>query len=215
MPQADVDIVNIALTMLGEQRVLSIFPPANTKASKSANAIYAFERDNELRAHRWRFSITRVQLPSLTTPPPFGYSVAYQLPADLLAVIEAGPVQPGTWRMPLGMVTDGADYAIEGSQILFSYSYLPSNTPPNPTPLNLRYVKRVENANAFDSCFVVALACRLAVALAEDLTQDAAKKLAAQKDYQQALITAIRANAMEQPPDPLPDNSWLLSRLPG
>jgi hypothetical protein len=61
--------------------------------------------------------------------------------------------------------------------------------------------------------FVEAFACRLAMEMAEDLTQSNSKRELAQAEYMAALRGAIRASSVEQPPQALPDNSWLLSRL--
>ena len=49
--------------------------------------------------------------------------------------------------------------------------------------------------------------------MAEDLTQSNTKRELAQAEYIASLRGAIRANAIEQPPQDMPDNSWMMSRL--
>src|SRR5208282_233763 len=213
---ADVDIVNLALTKLGSQRITTLTD--NVKAARSANAIYAITRDSELRAHQWNFATKRVILPALASKPVFGFQLAYELPVDCLKVIQAGDTYPGTPRV-LGVVTEtgGNDYQIEGTMIVTNRgtSWLPVVPPATPPALRLRYTARITDPNMFDSSFVEAFAMRLAMDLAEDLTQQIDKRKIAQEEYKAAIMTALRANAIELPPDTLPDNTWLLARLPG
>jgi hypothetical protein len=209
---SDVEIVNVALTLLGQQRITTLND--NVKAARSALAIYEIERDAELREHIWNFAVKRVLLPALTTPPAFGYFAAYQLPDDNIRVIQAGRWSPGTQRW-LGVVTsEAADWKIEGKTIVSNQvTGFGTSTPLGPLPL--RYIARITDPTMFDPGFVEAFGCRLAAKLAEDMTQMGDKRDRANAQYQKAIIAAIRADSIELPPDPLPDNSWLLSRLPG
>lgn len=209
---SDVDIVNLALVKLGARRITTLLD--NVKEARSANAIYALERDNELRAHIWNFSVARVQLAASPTPPPFGYQLAYPLPNDYLRVIQAGSFYPGAPRT-IGITTeDFSGYKIEGGMVLTNLgaSGLSSTAP---GPLNLRYIRKIIDPTQFDSSFVVAFAMRMAMELAEDLTGQAQKRTMAEQEYKAAIASAIMANALELPPDPQPDNTWLLARLPG
>ena len=200
---SDVDIGNMALTLLGQQPILQLTD--NVKAARSLNRIYAMVRDNELRAHIWNFATTRTKLPALSTIPAFGYNLAYQLPPDCLQVIQVGDAAPGG-MLWLGITqSDASDYKIEGRTIVTNWT----------APLSVRYIARVTDPTLFDSCFVNAFACRLAMRLCEDMTAISGKRQLAQNEYKEAIVTALRANAIELPPDPLPDNSWLLSRSPG
>lgn len=214
---SDVDIVNLGLTLLGEQRIQSF--TQSSKAARSANAIYFMERDNELRIHQWNFATARALLPALTAIPVFGYQFAYELPADYLRVIQVGDVYPGARRVLGTVVESQNEYQIEGQTIVtnpFPVSGQPFVPPPSPPgPLQLRYTRRVTDPNQFDASFVNALGCRMAMKLCEDLTQDGNKRKLAASEYREAILAALRANAIELPPDALPDNSWILSRLPG
>lgn len=206
---SDVDICNLALTKLGAQRILTLTD--NNKAARSFNAIYALERDNELRAHFWNFATVRTTLPALVQTPAFGpYDTLYQLPTDpwCLQVIQVGMWAPGSQRW-LGVTTEASPYKIEGRNILTNASLSQFG------PMPLRYTARITDPAMFDSAFVMAFACRLAMEMAEDLTQNSGKRQLAQGEYKSAISMAMRANAIELPPDPLPDNGWLLARLPG
>lgn len=203
---SDIDICNLALTKLGAMRILSFAD--NTKAARSLNAIYALERDNELSAHQWNFAIVRTTLPALANAPAFDYTLAYQLPDDCLRVIQVGDTAPGSTRTDY-LTEDGADYRIEGKTIVTG-----GVTAAGASPLPLRYIARITDPNMFDAGFIKAFACRLAMEMAEDLTQSSSKRQLAQGEYKEAILSAIRADSIELPPEPLPDNTWVLSRLP-
>lgn len=96
-----------------------------------------------------------------------------------------------------------AEYMLEGNKILTDYT----------APLKIRYIKREQDTAQWDSTFVEAIACRLAAEMAEDLTQSNQKKDAAWKEYDQALMAAIRSGAVEQQHQDMPDDSWVLSRI--
>jgi hypothetical protein len=61
--------------------------------------------------------------------------------------------------------------------------------------------------------FAEVFACRLAVEVCERLTQSNTKRQIAWDEYQQAMRAAVRSDAIENPPEPLPDDSWILSRI--
>jgi hypothetical protein len=96
-----------------------------------------------------------------------------------------------------------ADYSLEGNKILTDIG----------SPLKLRYISRVQDTTQWDAMFVEAVACRLAMEMAEDLTQSNTKRELAQAEYTAMLRSAIRASSIEQPAQDMPDNSWLLSRI--
>ena len=78
----------------------------------------------------------------------------YQLPVDLMVLVSVGDVyyrpriSPGIRSVPVT-----AEYRMKGRELL-------TNLPP---PLSLRYRVRVTDASKFDSTFVDALACMLAI----------------------------------------------------
>ncbi len=212
----DVDIVNLALTQLGQARLTTLQDA--TKAARSATAIYDLERKRELRAHRWRFATARILLPALTGTPPFGFQFQYQLPSDYLQAIAVGWFAPGADLAIYRGGQDEVDYRIEGQTILWGKTFNFAPTPPAtavPSALPLRYIRDVTDTNQFDACFVNAFACRLAMNLSEDITQQASKRQLAQQEYKVAIMEALQTNAIEQPPEQLNDGTWLRSRLPG
>lgn len=61
----------------------------NTNEAKVASSIYEDTKLTLLQSHPWRFSLVQADLGgALTTEPLFKYKYQYQLPADLLRIIE-------------------------------------------------------------------------------------------------------------------------------
>lgn len=196
-----VQIVNSALTKLGATRITALTD--NTKSAREMNAIYELRRDACLRAHNWNFAMERTSLSALSEAPSWGYSVAYQLPTDCLRVVQVNDIWviPGSSDFIGG--PDEEPFKIEGRKIVTDWS----------APLKIRYIKRVTDASQYDATFVEFLASDLAHQACEALTQSNSKKASAEKDLERALLSAVRANAIELPPQPMPDDSWMAARF--
>jgi hypothetical protein len=197
---SQVEIANRALTKLGAARIISFAD--DNKQSRSVNSMFSVVRDAELRAHLWSFTIKRDSLPALTTTPAWGYDYEYQLPPDCLRLLEVDDIYPGP-NLDDYRNANTQEFTIEGRKILTNKD----------APLKIRYVSRVADTTQWDATFVEAFACRLAMEMCEDLTQSNSKKESVKDDYNTAIMMAIRANAIELPPQDLPDDSWVMSRL--
>lgn len=194
MPASAVQIANLALTKLGEHRILSLTD--DSKQARCINALFDLWRDAELARHRWKFALTRQQLAADAASPDWGYDFAYTLPSELLSL-----VQVGEFYVPSGSKAKGP-WQREGAKLLTDIS----------APLKIRFVQRVTNTGLFHPLFVVAFACRLAHEACEEITQSSAKKQALAAEYRDTVIEAVRADAMEATPDELPWGSWIDSR---
>lgn len=198
---SSVDIANSALTKLGEARITSLTD--DVKAAREINAIFELRRDALLRAFNWNFAMKRAQLSASADAPSWGYTLQYQLPADCLRMIQVGEyyVIPGLSDYIGG--TDTELFKIEGRTIVTDLS----------APLKVRYTQKVTNTGLFDALFVEVFASDLAMQTAWALTQSNSKKQDAREDKRVALLEAIRANAIELPPQAIQDDSWIMSRL--
>ena len=94
------------------------------------------------------------------------------------------------------------DWVIEGRQLLTN----------EPAPLNIRFIGRVVDVTLFDALLYTAVAARLAVYLAANLTESAARVQSMQGYYQQVLREARSVDAQEGTPGPFVADEWLLSR---
>lgn len=201
MAASDVAIANLALTRLGDLRITSL--SENTKPAREVNAVYTMLRDRLMRRYVWRFAVKRDSVAASTDEPAFGYDYKFPLPSDCLRVLQVGEYFPGVSLADF-VGSSSADYAIEGRYIL-------SN---DDGPLYLRYLARIEDPTQFDAAFDVLLSCDIAEAVAEALGQFSATKLQLIKqDRKDALREAVTANAIENPPEQIADDAWLLARL--
>jgi hypothetical protein len=199
-----IGICNRALTKLGSNRITSLND--NTKPARVMSANYDSVRRSELRAHRWSFALTRAALPALAAAPAWGFARQFQLPADNLRLDQIE--QAYTWygdyyRWSSASNFDTALYSIEGGKLLTNL----------PAPLNIRYAQDITDPNLFDATFDEAFACKLAMEACEDLTQSSTKFQQIATEYGDAIKTAIRANAIERPPEPLAESDWILARI--
>lgn len=198
---SDVQIANSALTKLGAARITALTD--NTKEAREINAIYELRRNKLLRSFNWSFAMTRAQLSALADAPSWGYSYQYQLPADCVRVVQVNDL----WVIPSAADfiggPDSEPYQIEGRTIVTDFS----------APLKIRYVQKVTNPGTFDDCFVETLAYDLAHEACEAITQSSTKKADMRQGRKDEIMEAIRANAIELPPQTMADDSWIASRF--
>lgn len=195
-----IQIANRALTKLGAARITSL--DDDVKSARALKSMFDDVRDDELRAHRWSFSLKRTSLAALVGAPAFGYLYQYQVPADFLKLDMVDDRFPQV-VMDNYVNQELLDWVLEGNLILTDIA----------APLKLRYVAQVTDPNLWDVNFREALACRLAAELAEDLTQSNQKRQLAWEEHKQALVRAVRSNAIERIPVHVGDTPWILGRL--
>lgn len=194
------DIINRAMVKLGAPTIAD--PNEDSEQALKAGLVFDTLLRTELRMHPWSFAISRTQMAALSTAPAYEWTYQYQLPADFIRIVMVNDY----WAF--AGVREASDmptvpYVIEGQHLLTNFA----------APLKLRYIKDVsEDPSEWDACFVEVFSCRLAEELCETLTKSAAKKSTLEQDYRQALREARRVNAIELPPQTLPDNSWVTGR---
>ena len=185
MPSAT-DICNRALSRVGEARITSLTD--DSKQARACSSAYAHIRDEVLRAHPWNAVITRAKLAALAEAPAFGYDAQYQLPADCLCVVEVYDT-----TLP---------WVIEGRKLLSDEG----------SPVSMRYVRREEDPNQWDSLLQSTVAARLAMELCEELTQSNTKRQIATQEYQGLMSLARKADGQESSPMPFEEDSWINAR---
>ena len=95
-----------ALLRIGATTIASF--DEGTAESEVAVNLYPPLRDAVLSSHPWSFATAQATLPRLAGEPLADYSYAYQLPADFLRVLSAGPAGRG----------QGLTYRISESRLL-------------------------------------------------------------------------------------------------
>lgn len=181
-----VSICAQALLMLGKEPIAD-FNEGSDRAKYCAN-LYPALRDQLLRKHFWNCAIKRVLLSPLSTPPAFGFTAQFQLPADFLRVCEVG--------MPGRTVVD---FQIENRTILA-----------NAQSLQLRYVWRADEAQ-WDGSLVHVATVMMAALLAYPVTQSTSLRDSMQQDAVRALREAKSIDAQENPSETMGDQFPLLA----
>jgi hypothetical protein len=145
-----VSIANLALTILGADRITSL--DDNAENARRLSTIFDSALEDVLRAHPWNFAIVRAQLALLATTPTFEYDYEYQLPGNCLRVIS---VSDGT-----NIITD---FKIEGRKLLC-----------DETTVYIKYIANITDPNQYTSQFIYVLATRLAAEIAYATTNNKA-----------------------------------------
>lgn len=109
-PNSPEMICNMSQDYLKQSSINSILTPV-TVSEFIYQRWYDVERQAALRAHPWKFAIKRATLTPTTTPPPFGYLYAYNLPNDYIRKVTIGNDYYGNLKQPI---------EIEGNQVLAS-----------------------------------------------------------------------------------------------
>ena len=200
MAASNVAIANLALTKLGDLRILNLTD--NTKPAREVNAVFDMARDYLQRRFSWRYCIKRANLAADTSTPLWDWSYQYPIPSDCLRILQVGQWYPSPDLSDL-ISTGGQEYVLEGKYILSNQA----------GPLKLRYLSRVTDPVQFDTAFDMAFSAYLAYLVAEPLTASAEQKQIAYNDYRNAIKDAVIANAIENPPESLADQTWILARL--
>ena len=167
----EVALVNMALTMLGQQPI-SALTDSNNRAVM-ANARYADVRDTVLRAHPWNCAIKRDTLAKSATAPEWGYSNTFNLPSDFVRIVSIeDPKQ---------------QYSIEaGNQAGDNDVVLVTDA----SEMKVRYVYQVTSVSLMDHTLKHAIATRLAAELAMAISGDSGKESFLMEKYQMMLMQA-------------------------
>lgn len=194
MPSA-VDVCNLALQRLGAKTISSLTD--DDTAARECNRVFAHARDSELRGHQWSFARKRASLAADSTDPAFGYAKRYKLPSDFLRLLPQNGQNPVDGSLPQ------SDFQIESGYILTN----------DGAPLNIVYIRRVDDPNDFDQLFTDLLVSRIARDICEKITQSNTKLQSAQSIYQDMKNEARKINAFERPPIKSVQDPWITARL--
>lgn len=188
-------IANRTLSKLGHSRVSNV-DTENIEAAKVIRYMWDSVRDSLLELYPWNFATARTQLAKLSDAPAWGYSNKYLLPTDFLTLLTLSD------SSTLSSNTN-PDYRIEiddGQRVIVTDAS---------SPIYLIYTSRVEDTGIYPALFVEAFATRMAYEGCEQITQSNTKKQIFSQEFDKIIQDAYRADAIQNPPDPLPDDSWV------
>lgn len=198
MPTAtsDVAICNLALTKLGNDRVLTALTQAN-KEGRLCSLHYPVARDAVLAEHPWNFAIRRVDLAvEADVTPPFEFTYRFPLPADCLKVIRTENESAGyedDWRI---------ESVSGGGQVLLY----------NDATCAIEYIARVEDTALYSPIFVDALAQRIAAELAPAFADSASMAQQLWQLYEAKMRSAKGVDAQEGTPRNQVFDTWVNAR---
>lgn len=201
---AQIDIFNRALVILGEERVSS--PSQDVKAARELSAVWETTRRALLRGYRWGFAMKRAQLAALASAPLTQFDFQYLLPSDFLRLDFVGDFFVGL-SLTDYRTSDESEYALGANA---SGTVLETNLA---APLSVRYVADLTVTTTYDALFTEALAAKLAVDTGWSLTKSGTAIKIARDAFMASIQAAISVGAIERPPVPTADDSWIMSRL--
>lgn len=202
MANADVDIANRALQMVGASQIESL--TQDHPNARSMNVAYKPVRRKLIRKYAWSFAIKRTSVAADATKTLYGDLNRYALPTDYIRLLrnkETSGAVPGIGLFsPLDI---RHDWTIEGDYIVTT----------DKAPLEFRYLADIVDPTLHDASFDEAFSAMLAVETVEEITQSNTKKRELIEDFKESIREARQMGAFEKDSDvPLTDD-WLLARL--
>jgi len=180
----ELEICNTALILLGVEPVSSLAD--NVKAARYCTAIYSRIRDQLIASHYWNFAMKRAALVDSGTSPEFGFTYAYNLPADYLRVRS---------------LNENVEFKVENGKLITDLS-----------DAKLEYIYKVTDTSKFTQFFEEALIYKLAASLAFPLVQGITLATNLHDLAERKLRDARSFDGQEGTSDLLQDDEWLNAR---
>lgn len=149
MAQSDIEICNLALGYIKGGRITAF--DGSSEEAKLCERYYSQSRDQVFEEHNWNVLTTRVVLSPDSTPPAFGFTNRFPIPADPFCIRITEITDAGGTAI--------TDYKIEGRYILA-----------NVAQINLVYIGRVTDVTIYNPMLVACIARRLAGDISFSLT---------------------------------------------
>ena len=165
-----VDIANQALSLIGADSITSF--EENTSTARRMKTVYDSSRKALLRLHPFQCATKRIQLSPISKQPEFGYSHQFQLPDDLIRIIN----------------TNTEDYTVETDRLLS-----------NSDQLNLVYVFDNKNEETYDSLFIECLVLYIASKITKATTGNQGNSDSLYMQCQELIKQAKAVQAQEIP----------------
>lgn len=185
MAVSNTAIANSALAKVGGALISGL--NESSVEARLCNEQYDKVRRALLYEHPWNFALKRDQLAADPTPPAFGYTYRFALPADYLRMIEVGCAED--------------EWAVESGYILA-----------NTAPLNIRYIRDVTLTGEFNASFDEVFACKLAADISYSLVQSVTLRDQLYREYERKLSMARSFDAQEGSSRRVYADTWLNSR---
>jgi len=190
MAISTVTIANRTLQKLGARRIAAL-DDVNDPNARSINNAYDTVLTAELRRYAWSFAISRASIAADATDSLWGGWNRFRLPNDFIRLIrddESG---------------FQVDFKIEGNFILSA----------NASPLEIRYIAKIDDPNLYDSLFIESFASKLGIECCTEITQRSTAKQDLKEDYAFAINEAKRVGSIEKEAQNFPEDEWITVRF--
>jgi hypothetical protein len=157
-----IDVVNQALTYLGEDAITSLVDDADRARIMAIH--YETSRDATLESADWSFAIFRFIPPLNATPPVYGASAAFDIPTNILRMVSVDnpkDTSNSDFSLPINS-REQLDWVFERRQVIC-----------NQDVIHCRGIRRIEEEGLFSPNFVQTFAAMLAFKCALALTASA------------------------------------------
>ncbi len=190
---ARVDLVNMALRILGEKRVTSI--EDDSDVAEAINDVYYIVRDATLEAHEWSFAIKEFIPAKLTDEPEWGAQNFFLVPSDIIRVLRVeanrgGPLPASGAGLEVANRSiyrrTEADWQLQSGKIMTGEDSIVCTG-----------IRRMEDEGSFSPLFSLAFAAHLAMYLAYALTDSDGKWNAASALYVQKIQEAKSRDGLQ------------------
>jgi hypothetical protein len=188
---ARIDIVNIALTLLGADPITSLEDDAPEALLMKIH--YPIARDATLEAYEWSFAIKRFVPAVEAEQPLWGWAFQFPFPSDILRLLTVERVSSSQMVQTNRMHRNQIDHAVENRKVLS-----------NEGTIYCTGIRRVDDEGIYTNLFSHALACKLAMLTCLAITESSRKfeevaimyagtiKEAASRDGQQGTTRRMR-----------------------
>lgn len=170
-----VDIFNQAILLMGGKPIL--LPLEQSPGAKACNQAWPIVRREVLSEHAWQAVVARVQLPKSEAAPVHGWAFQYPVAFDNLRILSVNEFWPEDRR-----------WVVESTGILTDMD----------APLDVVYIKDVEDTTRYSPLLTSALCHRLALEIIERRTQSNTKREQLEALYQKKLTKAKMTDVREQ-----------------
>lgn len=195
---AVVDIINLALTHLGQKLIETIDDP--TENARRAKLIYNTIRDEVLRDASWKFATVIAELVENDDVDVSGFGFVFDAPTDLIFIRRVFAETGGIFDL----FTDPSQNPIPqtnplGIPYLFVYDVAEDThvIACNINPAFIIYTVRLADPSFYDALFKKALSYKLAMELAMKLNGSPTESERMGKLYALAISEAAKVNGME------------------
>jgi hypothetical protein len=178
------EVFKLALDLLQGGSVSDI-TSASTSIEEVCNRWYDHTRRKLLRQHPWNFAIKRAELAASGTPPLFGATAQFPVPADFLRLLRVVDED--------NRIISADEYFFENRAIMFRWS--------EDDVARIIYITDEEDVTKFDDLFIDLLAVEIAMSIAYLVTQNNANIERLAGIRKNLIANAKAIDGQEQPPE--------------